>query len=184
MSSSNKRYLATVALFLLLIFGMALLGIVFQFRLDEKQAAFWDIFIKAVGGFVAIAGVLLTLTKYLDDKLSAQKKPFADLRGSIYAKLIQSTAMIGNYNSRSKEWRAAEKAFWVLFWGEVPLVADGKVSEAVDKFYFALADHAHNQVVLRNLSMDLARACRKSLGFDDLDPLHNRPAQKRVEALT
>lgn len=72
---------------------------------------------KAVGGFIAIAGALLTIAKYLDDKQAAQLKPFADLRGSVYSKLIQVTAAIGNSSPESKARREAVASFWVLFWG-------------------------------------------------------------------
>jgi hypothetical protein len=168
MSSTKKRNYAVAILFLALIAVIATAGVFTQFRLDPKQAAFWDICMKAVGGFVAIAGALLTLAKYLSDKHAAQKKPFEELRGSVYSKLVQATATIGNYAPDSKPRREAEKSFWVLFWGEVPMIVDEDVAAIVDKFHYAIIDKKNDVVLLRNLSMDLARACRKSLGFDVL----------------
>ena len=175
MSSTAKRNLTVAILFLTLLVGISIAGIVTKFRFDPQQAAFWDICIKAVGGFVAIAGALLTLAKYLDDKYAALRKPFADLRGTIYSKLIHATATLGNYPRDSNEWRAAEKSFWVLFWGELPLIEDDAVAAMVDKFESAMRyeemdsqEEQDNLILLRNLSMDLARTCRKSLGFDDL----------------
>jgi len=44
------------------------------------------------------------------------------------------------------------------------MVADDQVSFAVDRFAEAL-DFPQEEVNLRNRSMDLARACRRSLGF-------------------
>src|SRR4051794_8683402 len=175
MSSKTRRNITVAILFLTLLIATSIAGIATQFRFDPQQAAFWDICIKAVGGFVAIAGVLLTLTKYLDDKYAAQRKPFADLRGAVYSKLIQTTAILGNYPRDSNEWRAAEKSFWLLFWSDLPLIEDDAVAALVNEFHLALnyekmepQEEQNNAMLLRNLSMNLARACRKSLGFDDL----------------
>jgi hypothetical protein len=96
MSASQKRTIVAASLFVFLIVVISVAGAVTRFRLDTQAAAFWDISIKAVGGFVAIAGALLTLTKYLDDKDATQRKPFADLRANVYSRLVQATAIIGN----------------------------------------------------------------------------------------
>ena len=63
----------------------------------------------------------------------------------------------------------------MLFWGELPLIEDDAVAELVNTFHLAISyekmecqEEQDNAVLLRNLSMNLARACRKSLGFDDL----------------
>jgi hypothetical protein len=168
MSPIKKRNSAVAILFLALIAVITIAGVFTKFRLDQEQAFFWDICIKAVGGFVAIAGALLTLAKYLSDRRAAQREPFEELRGSVYSKLVQATATIGNYPPESKARKEADKSFWVLYWGEVPMIVDEEVAAIVDKFHDAVSDKKNDEVLLRNLSMDLARACRKSLGFDVL----------------
>ena len=45
------------------------------------------------------------------------------------------------------------------------MVADDQVGAAVNSFSEALSDDPDNGIRLRNASMDLAKACRKSLGF-------------------
>jgi hypothetical protein len=169
MSASKKRIIVAAALFVSLIAAISIAGTVTKFRLDLQEAAFWDVSIKAVGGFVAIAGVLLTLTKYLDDKDAIQRKPFADLRANVYSRLVQATALIGNNDPDSKVRCEAEQTFWVLFWGELPMIVDGRVGGIVNEFHSAISDNRNDQVMLRNLSMKLARACRASLGFDQLN---------------
>jgi hypothetical protein len=57
------------------------------------------------------------------------------------------------------------------------MVADDQVALAVDAFSVAL-DDPDNGVFLRNRSMDLARACRQSLGFVDTKPQRVRGAPK------
>jgi hypothetical protein len=45
------------------------------------------------------------------------------------------------------------------------MVADDQVGAAVNDFHNAIMDHREDGVLLRNLGMNLAIACRKSLGF-------------------
>jgi len=59
----------------------------------------------------------------------------------------------------------AETQFEYLYYGAVPMVADDQVARAVDAFVIALDQTPDDKIVLSNLSMDLARACRRSLGF-------------------
>jgi hypothetical protein len=167
----KRRSVVAAVLLLCLIATVGAAGVITDFNLKTEQAAFWDISVKAIGGFVAIAGALLTAAKYLDDKAASEIKPFADLKGAIYAKFIQATATIANSPAGSKARRNAEASFWVLYWGEAPLVADTIVGAILDKFADAILDRKGDGVLHRNLSMDLARACRSSLGFPKLPPV-------------
>jgi hypothetical protein len=47
------------------------------------------------------------------------------------------------------------------------MVADDQVGAAVNAFHNAILDYRADGVLLRNSSMNLARACRISLGFID-----------------
>ena len=166
----KRRNVIAAALLLCLIATVCAAGVATGFSLKPDQAAFWDVSVKAIGGFVAIAGALLTAAKYLHDKAASEIKPFADIKGATYSKLIQATATISNLPLGSKARRNAEESFWVLYWGEVPLVADTTVGAILDKFADAILDRKEDGVLHRNLSMDLARACRSSLGFPNLPP--------------
>ena len=78
--------------------------------------------------------------------------------------------------------------FWDLFWGALPMVATQDVAIAADAFSVVLAEQKENDVGLRNASMDLARACRKSLGeawsfhIEDFDKSEASTAINRMAA--
>jgi hypothetical protein len=116
------------------------------------------------------------------------QKPFYTKRQEVYYQLVSHTATIGTRDGDIRDHlrEVAEEQFWLLYWGVVPMVADDQVGKAVDAFSDALQEFydfrevyeaINNQdpdkkkekekkfVNLRNKSMDLARACRKSLGF-------------------
>jgi hypothetical protein len=121
---------------------------------------------------VAIAGAALTLSKYFDERDKANnaalieaEKPFSTKRQEVYYRLVSSTSTIGNRDAADPLRQDAQTQFWWLYWGAVPMVADDQVAEVVDTFSNALLDHPDDGVLLRNTSMNLARACRKSLGF-------------------
>jgi hypothetical protein len=148
------------------------------FALSKHQADFWDVAFKAIGGLVAIIGAILALSKYFDERekenrvaLIEAQKPFSTKRQEVYFQLVSTTSTLANSNPSGPAWKEAEEQFWWLFWGVVPMVADDQVGSAVDAFHHAILDHREDGVLLRNLSMDLARACRISLGFIDMsDP--------------
>ena len=139
--------------------------------LSTGQAAFWDIFLKAVAGILGAFGAWLALEKYFHDKskdldatLAEAQRPFRGKRQEVYYQLLGTTAALSNKGlddpSRAKD----ALDFWILYWGAVPLVADKEVGTLVDQFAILLYK-SDIETQLRNLSMDLARACRRSLGF-------------------
>jgi hypothetical protein len=48
------------------------------------------------------------------------------------------------------------------------MIVDDHVGAIVNQFHVALTDNKSSDTRLRNLSLDLARACRTSLGFNQL----------------
>jgi hypothetical protein len=147
------------------------------FALLQPQTDFWDLAIKAVSGLVAIIGLTLALSKYFDERekenraaLIEAQKPFSTKRQEVYFQLVSSTSTIANSDPNGPVWKEAEDQFWWLFWGVVPMVADDQVGAAVNAFSDVVSDHREDGVLLRNLSMGLARACRVSLGFIDVEP--------------
>ncbi|MBZ9604012.1 hypothetical protein [Phyllobacterium chamaecytisi] len=158
--------------------------------IGEEQSFFWDAVIKAAGGVAALGGAWLAFSKYLHEKTLAEKaalkanqdaleekaranqaalieaqKPFSAKRQEVYYDLVSTTSTIANRGHDDPIRTAAEEKFWWLFWGGVPMVADKQVGVAVDTFMLVLVNKPHNGEELRNKSMDLARACRRSLGF-------------------
>ena len=139
--------------------------------LQKPQADFWDELFKGVAGLITLAGALLATARYLREQKHANEvalieanKPFAERQQSIYYELISVTALMSNRERDDPARRIASDKFWELYWGAVPMVADLEVGAAVNRFSEAL-DDPDDGVRLRNRSMDLAMACRNSLGF-------------------
>jgi hypothetical protein len=144
----------------------------FSLNMGTQQAAFWDVTFKGIGGIVAVAGAALALSKYFDERTKANQaalieaqKPFYTKRQEVYFELVSATSTIGNRDKSEESRKEAERQFWWLFWGVLPMVADEQVGSAVNAFSVALDEHRDDGILLRNTSMDLATACRKSLGF-------------------
>lgn len=142
--------------------------------------------LKAVGSVVALIGAYVGVLKYLEEKRKANEtartesqKPFSAKQQEIYFDLVMTTAIIGNRPRRDPDRRKAEKHFWVLFWGPIPMVANEEVAKAIDAFSDAM-DTPENGLHLRNTSMNLARACRHELGEAWNRPLE--PLKKATEA--
>ena len=87
--------------------------------LGENESRFWDIFLKAIGGTIAIAigGAALAVRKYLVEQMlateTAQKanataqiearKPFDQQRQATYLDLLSTIARIGNTRQGTPE---------------------------------------------------------------------------------
>jgi hypothetical protein len=159
-------------------------------QLDHKQGPLWEVVLKAVSGYVAIIGAVITAFKYIDDKarqrvqdLNAdlrqreqdrreKRKDFLQQRQAVYFRLGQSLARIMNYDPPSSEWNAAKEKFFEIYWGEIPLVADTAVMEAVEPFSDALfaAKTKEDKEVLTDHVSSITKACKKSLedAWDDI----------------
>jgi hypothetical protein len=140
-----------------------------------------EFIVRAATAAVAVVGVPLAVMKYLNEKKKGNetaqieaRKPFSAKQQEIYFDLVSTTSLISNGNSDDLDHAKAREHFWILFWGALPMVATKEVAVAADAFSVALEDLT-NDVALRNASMDLARACRRSLGkswdvyMDDFD---------------
>jgi hypothetical protein len=100
------------------------------------------------------------------------QKPFMTKRQDIYFQLVSETAWIGTKDANDPRREEAISLFWWIYWGPLPMVADAQVALAADRFseildwgYKMSEGETDKHLLLRNASMDLARACRASLGF-------------------
>jgi hypothetical protein len=139
-----------------------------------------DLAIKGVGGLVAVIGAWTALGKYLREKRKENEtakiesqKPFLTKRQEVYFDLLAVSASIATKAQSAsiatkmqddEHRKDAEDKFWQLYWGAFPVVADDKVSMAAWKSAEVLKDKSSNAARLQDASMDLALACRTSLG--------------------
>jgi hypothetical protein len=130
-----------------------------------------EFILKAIASVIALIGAYLAIVKYLDEKRKANEtakvesqKPFSTKQQEIYFDLLLATSTIANRPPDNPKREEASMHFWDLFWGALPMVATQEVAIAADAFSVVLTEQKYNDVGLRNASMDLARACRLSLG--------------------
>jgi hypothetical protein len=138
----------------------------------------WDLAIKGVGGLVALIGAGIALFKYFTEKrkenetakiesqksfLTKQQEIYFDLL-AVSASIATKTQDIATKTQDDEHRKDAVDKFWQLYWGEFPVVADDKVSIAAWNFAEVLKNDSSNAARLRDASMDLALACRTSLG--------------------
>jgi hypothetical protein len=171
--------------------GLAAFVLIYFFRdnlatwkLDNKQGLLWEIVLKAVSGYVAIIGAIITAFKYIDEKTRQrvqdknaelrqreqdrreERKDFLRERQAVYRRLGLSLATIMNYDPPDPEWSAAKEKFFEIYWGEIPLVADEAVMEVVEPFSDALygAENKQHKDAFIDQVTAITKACRTSLG--------------------
>lgn len=121
---------------------------------------------------VAIVGAMVTFMwgvfQYFDGRERESDirrieamKPFLDRQLALYTEATQVTAAIAA-SSEASEREVALQRFWRLYYGELVLVEDRSVEAAMVAFGRAL-ERSGETPELRQLALQLARACRESL---------------------
>ena len=90
-------------------------------------------------------------------------KPFLERQLKLYTEATQVASTIANTED-SPERRAAEERFYLLYWGELVMVENEGVEAAMVAFEKGLNDKVPAKQ-LKDLSFNLARACRNSLAL-------------------
>jgi hypothetical protein len=162
-------------------------GSLATWQLDHKQGLLWEVVLKAVAGYVAIIGVVITAFKYIDEKARQReqdrnaelrqreqdrrekRKDFLQERQAVYRRLGLSLAKIMNYDpSDTEEWKLAKEKFYEIYWGQIPLVADEAVMKEVKSFsdvlYKAKTEEDKKAETFTKQVSGITEACRKSLG--------------------
>jgi hypothetical protein len=141
-------------------------------ELSQNQARLWEIVLKAIAGYLAIIGAVITAFKYIDERRehreNAQRelrRAFLEQRQAVYLRLGLSLARIMNYDPGDEEWEPAKQEFYRIYWGEVPLVSDEGVAKALEPFSDTLYSATKEEKrQLAELSTVISEACRVSLG--------------------
>ena len=88
-------------------------------------------------------------------------KPFLELQLQLYTTASTATATLATSDDQTER-AAALKRFLALYWGELALVEDRRVEQAMVAFGKGLKRNADREE-LQRLSLDLAHAFRDSL---------------------
>ncbi len=93
--------------------------------------------------------------------IAMAKRPYLDRQLALYADATRSAAIIASSRDPAAVAKATER-FGQLYWGELAMVEDHDVEEAMVKFQSALSQNAE-QWQLGQCSLRLAHAVRESL---------------------
>jgi hypothetical protein len=132
-----------------------------------EQASFesWIKLLTPLGAVVTFAWSVYQF--FLNQRLQAETrrieatKPFLDRQLKLYTDATQAAATIATSNEED-EITAARERFWSLYWGELALVEDERVEEAMVQLGNAL-NRKDPKKEIQGLSLALAHACRDSL---------------------
>ncbi len=98
----------------------------------------------------------------IDQARLAAVKPFLEIQLKTYQEAVRAATAIANAGDKQQEGKAIVR-FWELYWGEMALVENGEVKDAMVAFGSALDNAGGDRGKLKRPSLDLAHACRRSL---------------------
>lgn len=136
----------------------------------------WDLIFKTATTGVAVVGALIAVFSYLDAKdreiavaRRESQKPFLQRQLDLYFEATKITSTLAT-TDRSQDptgWEKSRNRFWQLYWGELALVEDKQVEQAMIAFGNSLqtvsANPAAQASTLSPLAIDVAHACRDSI---------------------
>jgi hypothetical protein len=99
--------------------------------------------------------------RQIENRRIEATKPFLERQLKLYTDVSVAAATLATSNDEG-EWDAAVKRFWSLYWGELALVEDTRVEEAMVELGKGINQNVEREK-LQWLSLNLARACRDSL---------------------
>lgn len=109
----------------------------------------------------AVISFLWGVLTYFDARKLESTRPFLEKQLALYSEASRTTSIISTSKNNEEIIMAKEK-FWKLYWGELAMVENRDVEQAMKKFGDALEKDA-NQNILQQYSLQVAKACRYSL---------------------
>ena len=128
---------------------------------------------------IALVGVPIGLWQYVEKAENEYRKPLWEKQLNYYLEATEAAAKIATLqNEQSDAGRTelgrAKMKFWELYYGELVVVEDGDVSQAMVNFGKCLREYEDmgcDQKRLQELSLVLAKACRGSVSKSWKQPL-------------
>ena len=128
---------------------------------------------------LALIGLPIGLWQYFEKAENEYKKPLWEKQLNYYLEATRAAASIAvllneETDTSKVEWQKERVRFWQLYYGELVVVEDPEVSKAMVAFGKCLRQYELSQCdqkTLKQLSLDLAQACRTSVGKSWKEPL-------------
>ena len=125
--------------------------------------------LKALGTAVALGGLLLTGIQYTRNQSVEAAKPFLEKKLKWCEEAVETTAFIATSETGGKTAAARTVRFRQLYWGVMGMVENQQITDAMIAFGDKL-DGKYSSSTLRDLSLDLAHACRQEMA-DSWSPI-------------
>lgn len=148
--------------------------------LEEKKGGPWLAKnVPLLMFLIALIGVPIGLWEYFEKAENDYRKPLWEKQLNYYLEATEATAKIATLQNDPSDTGKIELArarmkFWELYYGELVVVEDGDVSQAMVNFGKCLRDYQDmkcDQKHLQELSLALAKACRSSVSTSWKQPL-------------
>ncbi|MEB2777469.1 hypothetical protein SYJ56_19295 [Algoriphagus sp. D3-2-R+10] len=128
----------------------------------------WDLILKAIGLLLTLATILVGVWKYTDEQASQHEMEFKreiwQKQLNAYTEACKYSGLIANRPEVNFEENVGN--FGALYWGEMIMIEDEEVRDAMKEFYYALHDYhpqdKNSQYKLKVKADALAKACRES----------------------
>lgn len=128
---------------------------------------------------VALIGVPVGLWQYFEKAENEYRRPLWEKQLNYYLDATQAASTIATLRNDQTElgkmeWLKARMRFWQLYYGELVVVEDPSVSQAMVNFGKCLRDYEDercDQRQLQKLSLELAKVCRNSVSASWKQPL-------------
>ena len=113
---------------------------------------------------VAVAGLLFGILQFGSTQAVEAAKPYLEQKLKWCEEAIETAAVIATHASGSESEK--EQRFWELYWGVMGLVENDEVVGAMVAFGNGLNGKLPENRLLRDLSLDIAHACRSEMSKD------------------
>ena len=146
-----------------------------------------DLLLKGITVLFAVIGGSIGLWKYFDTSRKEFRKPYWERQLALYFEVTAAAATLASIDSgkidssnREELSAQAQEKFWQLYYGPLEIVTDNDVTDAIIEFKECFLKRRGGHLTPRDLeikSLELARACRASLGESwniELSKLRNR----------
>lgn len=156
---------------------------------ESKTTRLWNSFanVQTWTLLLAIAAACWGAWQYLDQAENEYKKPFWEKQLEFYLQATEATATLNAFikdadpkredadPTRRQKWNEASMKFWQLYYGQLAVLADPKVRDAMVAFGKCLRERERElgctPEQLKELSLSLANECRKSVSNSWKEPL-------------
>jgi hypothetical protein len=124
--------------------------------------------VTLLGVLGAVAGFIFGIIQWREQAIRTAEtrrieatKPFLERQLQLYTEASQVVAVLATSHDQDEIRRAGDR-FMKLYWGELALVENDDVANAMVNVKAAV-ERSAGQVDLQSLSLNLAHACRRSL---------------------